>query len=80
MAKPSQKRRFWQPCRVCGAEHQNPMSSDICSSCGARERRKREREEEVERLEFEASAFGQFMMLPEEERWRQLFERLEQTD
>lgn len=36
------KARFWQPCRVCGGEHENPMSSSICTLCGARERWERD--------------------------------------
>jgi hypothetical protein len=26
--------RTYRPCRVCGAEHDNPMSSSICPTCG----------------------------------------------
>ena len=26
--------RAHRPCRVCGAEHTNPMSSSICPPCG----------------------------------------------
>lgn len=42
-------RRNHQPCRVCGAEHQNPMSSSICSPCGAAERAARETSAQAER-------------------------------
>lgn len=52
-------RRYWAPCRVCGAEHTNPMSSSICSTCGAEERDARER---AERLAHQA----------EDEKWRYL--------
>lgn len=69
-------RRHWSPCRVCGVEHTNPMSSSICSACGADERDTRERDERMAMQAYEASAFGRFMSLPEEERWRMIFERL----
>ena len=29
------------PCRVCKAEHTNPMSSNICNACGVEARKKR---------------------------------------
>lgn len=70
-------RRNWWPCRVCGAEHKNPMSSSLCEACGAAERAQREDTERTEREAYEASAFGQFMSQPEDERWRMLFDRLE---
>lgn len=70
-------RRHWQPCRVCGAEHTNPASSSICSPCGQNEREARIAEVEAERLTFEESPFGQFMSLPEDERWQMVFDLLE---
>lgn len=71
------KRLNWVPCRVCGAAHNNPSSSSICSPCGATERAARLEAEEAARQEYESSPFGQFMGMPEEHRWRYLFERLE---
>lgn len=39
-------KRNWSPCRECGNNHKNPQSSDICISCGKKERAARiEREE-----------------------------------
>jgi ribosomal protein L37E len=73
-------RRHWSPCRVCGVEHTNPISSSICSACGAEERAERERAEWMERQAYEESPFGQFMSLSEEERWRVLFEHMRPTD
>lgn len=70
-------RRNWFPCRVCGAEHTNPMSSSICSPCGAAEREASERAKAAEARLFEESSFGQFMNLSEGERWLAIFERLE---
>lgn len=70
-------RRNWWPCRVCGAEHTNPMSSSICSPCGQAESEARILEAEAERLAFEESPFGQFMNLPEDERWQMVFDLLE---
>lgn len=40
--------RHWTPCRSCGADHSNPMSSSVCPECGAEERRLREAEIRVE--------------------------------
>lgn len=43
-------RRKHYPCRKCGMEHKNPLSSSICTICGPkeaaknRERRRKERE------------------------------------
>lgn len=39
--------RTYQPCRVCGREHTNPLSSSICPDCGERlaEQTARERAE-----------------------------------
>lgn len=73
-------RRNWWPCRVCGAEHNNPMSSSICAACGASESNRREQEQRAEREAYETSAFGQFMSLPEDDRWRLLFEHLEAAE
>ncbi|CAN7602271.1 hypothetical protein [Bosea sp. LjRoot237] len=53
------------------------MSSSLCEACGAAERAQREDTERTEREAYEASAFGQFMSQPEDERWRMLFDRLE---
>jgi len=72
-------RRHWSPCRVCGAEHTNPHSSGICPSCGAKEREDRISREAMEAQTYEANAFGQFMSLPEDERWRMLFEHMESS-
>lgn len=71
------KTRTWSPCRICGAAHNNPSSSSICSPCGAAERAARLEAEEAAKQEYESSPFGQFMGMPEEDRWRYLFERLE---
>lgn len=70
-------KRHWQPCRVCGKDHTNPSSSSICQSCGEAERDARIAAERAERHEFEESAFGQFMSLPDDEKWRQVFDHLE---
>lgn len=67
-------RRLWMPCRVCGATHQNPMSSSICQPCGAAEREAGVAARRAEQAAFEQSRFGQFMELSEEERWRRIFE------
>ena len=40
MTKPA---RTYRPCRVCGAEHDNPMSSSICPTCGYAEATKTNR-------------------------------------
>lgn len=69
-------RRNWWPCRVCGAEHHNPMSSSLCAPCGVATRDAREAEESAEREAYDASPFGQFMSLSEDERWRDVFKRL----
>lgn len=71
------KRLNWMPCRVCGAQHTNPMSSSVCSPCGKAERDARLEAEDAARLEYDSSPFGQFMNMPEEDRWRYMFERLE---
>lgn len=71
------KTRTYSPCRVCGAAHNNPSSSSICSPCGAAERAARLEAEEAAKQEYESSPFGQFMGMSEEDRWRYLFERLE---
>lgn len=70
-------RRNWWPCRVCGVGHKNPMSSSICSSCGAIESKAREEAKRAEREAYEDSPFGRFMSLPDDERWRVLFEHME---
>lgn len=68
-------KRNWRPCRVCGAEHCNPLSSSICSECGAKESEnsawaaKKLAEEEKER------AFAVFFSKSDEEKWRILWER-----
>lgn len=69
-------RRHWTPCRKCGAIHQNPRSSSLCQSCGEAEGRANEAARRAEREDFESSPFGQFMSLPEDERWRAVFDRL----
>lgn len=71
------KTRTWSPCRVCGASHNNHMSSSVCSPCGKAERDARMEAGAAARLEYDSSRFGQFMNMPEEDRWRYLFERLE---
>lgn len=68
--------RHWRPCRSCGATHNNPNSSSICTTCGISERNERIESERREWEEFESSAFGQFMNMSEEDRWREIFERL----
>lgn len=73
-------KRDWSPCRVCGADHNNPMSSSICSPCGEDTRLERMRQEHDERQAYEASAFGQFMSLPEDERWQAVFEHLSKQE
>lgn len=73
-------RRNWFPCRVCGKEHTNPMSSSICQPCGEKEREERVQAERQAALEYEESDFGQFMNLPEDERWQMLFEHMNATD
>ncbi len=70
-------KRSWTPCRVCGGDHKNPMSSSICSTCGEAERNDRVTTEEENRASYESSAFGQFMILPEDVRWRMVFDLLE---
>ena len=56
MKKPN---RNHVPCRECGCIHQNPASSSLCSSCGAKERIKnieQARQEEIERKERERNS------------------------
>ena len=72
--------RNWGPCRVCGAAHHNPMSSSICPSCGKVEREASEQAKLAREREYEESPFGRFMSLPEDERWRAIFDRLEAMD
>lgn len=43
-------RQNWYPCYVCGAEHRNPMSSSICSSCGKAKRAERQEAERIAAL------------------------------
>lgn len=69
--------RMWFPCRVCGSKHNNPASSSICSPCGQAEREARLAKEWAEQAAYESSPFGQFMDMPEEDRWRSIFDRLE---
>lgn len=68
------------PCRVCGEEHTNPASSSICRPCGMKERERREWEELAERNAYEEGPFGQFMAMSEDERWRHVFERLQELE
>ncbi len=68
--------RNWQPCRVCGRAHHNPSSSSICEYCGALEREAATKLLEEERQAYEESPFGRFMAMPEEERWRMLFDHM----
>ena len=70
-------RRHWSPCRVCGEEHTNPMSSSICPPCGIAESEANERARAAEVREYQESPFGRFMNLSDDERWRMVFERLE---
>lgn len=69
--------RDWLPCRECGLEHRNPRSSSICPDCGEKESTLRKEAERQERIAYEDSSFGQFMALPEEDRWRQVFEYMD---
>jgi hypothetical protein len=69
-------RRLHWPCRACGADHQNPMSSSICQPCGASEREAREAQERTAASVYAASPLGQFMAMSEDDRWQELFERL----
>lgn len=69
--------RTWMPCRKCGADHKNPSSSSICSPCGQIERRDREDAKRLACQEYEASPFGQFMSLSENERWGKVFDWME---
>lgn len=70
-------RRNWWPCRVCGSEHTNPMSSSICSPCGRAESEANEQARLAKAREYEESPFGQFMSLPEDERWQLVFDLLD---
>lgn len=73
-------RRNWWPCRVCGAQHTNPQSSSICPECGIKERN-RNLELEQERLKNRnGDPFERFMDLPEEDRWRKVFDALNLCD
>lgn len=69
-------RTHWFPCRVCEAEHRNPQSSSICPTCGVAESQKRQRAEREAFEAFERSPLGQFMSMPEDERWHWVFEQL----
>lgn len=69
-------RTIWCPCRVCGADHNNPRSSSICPSCGAAESAANKQAQLIAEREFEASPFGQFMSLSENDRWREVFDCL----
>lgn len=68
--------RHWAPCRVCGAEHTNPMSSSICAPCGMKEHEARMVEESTRAQTYEATPFDKFMCLTEDERWERVFDRL----
>lgn len=39
--------RHWSPCRVCRAEHRNPMSSSLCTTCGIVQQQKNAAEQET---------------------------------
>lgn len=54
------------------------MSSSICSPCGVAESEANEQSRMAELQEYESSPFGQFMSMPEDERWRTIFERLQE--
>lgn len=77
-------RRYWIPCRVCGNAHQNPRSSSICPPCGQveREANARARDEYIRQQaeidqRIHESSFNEFMNLSEEDRWRKVFDFME---
>lgn len=71
-------RRYWFPCRVCGADHTNPRSSGICPPCGRAESAANEAACEAERRAYRESPFGRFMDLSEDERWQQVFDFMQE--